>query len=109
MLVPHKHAAIIKAWADGACIEVRHTPDGMWRRGTNPAWSVHNEYRVKVDQKPDITLWAKMDAKAGSQTLFLTEIKTPMDNVRLTVDGETNLLKAVTLLDKDNRYIPLVV
>ena len=43
---PHKHAAIIKAWADGEEIEFL-TSCGVWcKAGSCPAW-VCDEYRIK--------------------------------------------------------------
>lgn len=46
---PHKHAELIKAWADGAEIEYRGLGIGSWHDTENkpPIWSVDNEYRVK--------------------------------------------------------------
>ena len=42
----HKHAAIIKAWADGEEIEFL-TSKGAWLEvGSCPAWS-YDEYRIK--------------------------------------------------------------
>ena len=45
---PHKHAEVIKAWADGASIEVR-IPEGSWALATLPSWNEHYEYRVKTE------------------------------------------------------------
>lgn len=44
---PHKHAEVIKAWADGATIQFREI-DGGWYDLTAqyPRWD-HPEYRVK--------------------------------------------------------------
>ena len=42
---PHKHAAVIKAWADGAQIQVLKT-NGQWQDLQNPLWNAE-EYRVK--------------------------------------------------------------
>jgi len=43
---PHKHATIIKAWADGEEIEFL-TSKGVWCEiGSCPSWS-HDEYRIK--------------------------------------------------------------
>ena len=43
---PHKHAELIKAWADGAEIDylIRNTE---WRTTTQPAWDQCTEYRIK--------------------------------------------------------------
>jgi hypothetical protein len=42
---PHKHADLIKAWADGAEIEWKDR-DGFWEVG-EPSWNVDSEYRIK--------------------------------------------------------------
>jgi hypothetical protein len=52
---PHKHAAVIKAWADGATIEWRDTSLTYvkdWRETCAPAWNPDYEYRVKPTPHP---------------------------------------------------------
>ena len=46
---PHKHAEVIKAWADGAEIEFRFSRDGLWKPCKNncPGWLEGTQYRVK--------------------------------------------------------------
>lgn len=45
---PHKHAALIKAWADGAIIQFKFG-NGDWRDciDNNPKWVEATEYRIK--------------------------------------------------------------
>lgn len=43
---PHKHAEIIKAWADGVEIEIRY-PGEQWFKSSNPTWDDKLEYRIK--------------------------------------------------------------
>ena len=43
-MTPHKHCEVIKAWAEGAEIQVKGS-DG-WE-DTTPLWHLHNEYRIK--------------------------------------------------------------
>lgn len=45
--IPHKHAEVIKAWADGAEIEYRSNGYTGWCDATTPNWAEHLEYRVK--------------------------------------------------------------
>lgn len=45
---PHKHAEVIKAWADGASIECFDKDDGDWAGLATPFfWSEYYEYRIK--------------------------------------------------------------
>lgn len=53
MNTPHKHAEVIKAWADGAKIEYRqpkHEPEN-WEYTPTPGWHNELEYRVKIEPK----------------------------------------------------------
>lgn len=53
MGIPHKHAAIIKAWADGATIQFRRSPC-VWETfhpKEQPHWLSNVEYRVKPEPK----------------------------------------------------------
>ena len=45
---PHKHAELIKAWADGAEIEINN-PFRGWVLAPNPSWHEENEYRIKPE------------------------------------------------------------
>lgn len=64
---PHKHAAIIKAWADGAEIEIQRDPPRRgWDDCHNPSWRSDRTYRVK----PEPHKWQKeMDAFAPGKTI----------------------------------------
>ena len=60
---PHKHAEVIKAWADGKEIEYK-TCDGDWRITDTPCWTQGREYRVKPHK------WQKeMDAFARGEEI----------------------------------------
>jgi hypothetical protein len=48
---PHKHAAVIKAWADGAKLQWKDD-NGHWNDTNQPAFYDHWEYRVKPEPKP---------------------------------------------------------
>lgn len=49
---PHKHAALIKEWADGATIEWTWPGDKNWSPidACSPSWDVNIEYRVKPEK-----------------------------------------------------------
>jgi hypothetical protein len=48
-MTPHKHAAIIKQWADGATIQRLHGSN--WWTTKAPEWNGDDEYRVKPKEK----------------------------------------------------------
>lgn len=52
----HKHADLIKAWADGAIIQ--HKNSGVWYDSVNnnPNWAWDYEYRIKPSPK-EFTFW----------------------------------------------------
>ena len=43
----HKHAELIKAWADGAEIQRLHL--GQWFDCKSPSWAEYYEYRIKPE------------------------------------------------------------
>jgi len=44
---PHKHAEVIKAWADGAEIETFMYTTEEWRKTEEPLWLEDRQYRIK--------------------------------------------------------------
>jgi hypothetical protein len=112
MLKPHKHAELIKAWADGAEIEYRDRCSNIQVNAWSPLppqgdWDEHPdfEYRIKPEPKPDVVeevsvyrnafwqfeLERKKDSRFKFQPIHLAEM-------RLTWDGETGKLKSVEVL-----------
>lgn len=57
----HKHAELIKAWADGAEIEVKHPSNQSWWDAKPPLWDLDYQYRLKPEEKKPVVrwLWAK--------------------------------------------------
>lgn len=52
MRTPHKHADVIKAWADGAQIQFRSEYSNGWEDCIHdPIWYDDTKYRVKPDVK----------------------------------------------------------
>ena len=53
---PHKHAELIKAWADGAEIEWAYATKGdgkkLWVVVDDPTWQESHEYRINLEPKP---------------------------------------------------------
>ena len=48
---PHVHAALIKAWADGAHIQRKFPMDSEWEDCESPSWTQTTEYRIKPEKK----------------------------------------------------------
>jgi hypothetical protein len=93
---PHKHAELIKAWADGHQIQI--FDHGTWldyRENDTPAWNPEYQYRIKPQEtRPDVVeelcLWF---ARGCVDRVALAE-----PNVRFTFDGETGKLKSAEVL-----------
>lgn len=103
--VPHKHADMIKAWADGANIQGRSEYFKDWRDVDAPEWYKDCEYRIKPEPKPDIIMYGQENnplthARSSESVMpcVLTYIQTRFDQVKYTFDGETGKLKNVEII-----------
>lgn len=99
MGAPHKHAEIIKAWADGAEVQMKVLP-GVWANVTFPDFS-GSEYRIKPEPKPDVIQSYHITKSQGHYETAgpvcpPKEYRNP--NIALTFDGETGKLKAAEVL-----------
>lgn len=80
MKQPHKHADLIKAWADGAEVEMW---DGeSWLPRESPYWNEAIVYRIKPEPKPDVV------------NMYDLRLR-----IRLTFDGDTCKLKNAEVLE----------
>lgn len=73
---PHKHAELIKAWADGADIEYRGVSYG-WYYAASPKWYVHDTYRIKpapVKSDKDIQI-EKLEQQAIDLAAAISKLK----------------------------------
>lgn len=100
MKTPHKHAELIKAWADGAEIQQQMT-DGSWIDKETPTWWRECFYRIKPEPKPDFVYYGQLDEPArGGYTLgscFTREYNTG-DKIKIVFDGSTGKLKSAEVL-----------
>lgn len=100
-MTPHKHADIIKAWADGAEIEYRTHAIIEWKQ-VFKGWSWDNalavEYRIKPQPKPDVVRWCWGTTYLGHENPFPEFGNGEKPNLKLTFDGETGKLKSAELL-----------
>ena len=90
---PHKHAELIKAWADGAEIEMKFMSggwlsfDGTWTEKDN------FYFRIKPEPKPDIV--KTIGLVIGYRGSLASVEK---DNLKLIYDGETGELKSAEVI-----------
>ena len=103
MKKPHRHAELIKAWADGAIIQEKYSFnewrvfDGYWQE--DEAYG----YRIKPEPKPDVVEHMsiyrnlirryEMDRSMGEPFEY-----SYVGNVQLTWDGTTGKLKSAEVL-----------
>lgn len=90
---PHKHAALIKAWADGAEIEYLDSEPSEWRTIISPVWHEDKYYRIKP--KPDVVMYGYAETKGICR---FSMYRVDKDNLKLTCDGDTGKLKAAEVL-----------
>ena len=90
---PHKHAELIKAWADGAEIECLVQPSNKWELREQPIWSVDATYRIKP--QPIVVEWLVAPKEV---TYFDHAVKCAKKNIRLTFDAETHELKSAEVI-----------
>lgn len=105
---PHKHADLIKAWADGAKIQLHVTWNDTWMdyKGNEvPAWNPEYEYRVKPEPKPDFidevsiyqNAYWKFESERNTDKTFKFQ-PIYLGELRLVWDGETGKLKSAEVL-----------
>ena len=99
---PHKHAELIKAWADGAEIEYRAVPGcGEWvyyPRQKHLIWDEIAEFRIKPEPKPDVVKFVSVKASEAGFHEWCNASPS-ISNLRLTFDGETGKLKKAEVLE----------
>lgn len=102
MSTPHKHAAVIKAWADGAKIQFRNAEPRTWidiAEGHQPLWALEMQYRVKPEPKPDVVRLQRVYYHETVGVMGRQGTSPEWEaNVEFTFDGETSKLKGVKLI-----------
>ena len=93
---PHKHAELIKAWADGAEIEFYSEQSKQWIFTAFPHWIPDEKFRIKPQPKPDVEYKTHIRWDKGWQLVDTTSTKSA--NLKLTLDSETGELKSAEVL-----------
>ena len=107
--VPHKHAALIKQWADGAAIQYKpHNNLHDWKDADESlgsiGWHTWCDYRIKPEPKPDVVVYQTLGLLPERQRVISyieTTHRFPTDNVMFIFDGETGALKDCQVLAKE--------
>ena len=94
----HKHAELIKKWADGAQIQVKYDE---WQDTDSPTWDEEFEYRIKPEEKSDFAVSANVVFKLGLNGDYLEFSKTGKHNIEFVFDGTTQKLKATRPFKND--------
>ena len=92
---PHKHAELIKAWADGAEIECKNS-DGTWFISEYPTWSDDCEYRIKPEPKPEpvkVTMYIYNNAHTGATWIDEIHPKQRVESIYSKYMGSIEVLK----------------
>jgi len=93
---PHKHAELIKAWADGAQIQCFDCNHGWKDLGEYFVWANDYQYRIKPEPKPDYVQYVFFHFNWGVN--ILKEYPFSEANLKLTFDGESCKLKSAEVL-----------
>jgi hypothetical protein len=98
MKKPHKHAELIKAWADGAEIEA-YAGSSSWVTIPSPEWYSDTKYRIKPEPKPDLVYYGvfSVNGLIAIDSCF-TKYHDEGDHIKVTFDGETGKLKSAEIL-----------
>lgn len=92
----HKHAALIRAWADGAKVQAFSRRHNRWMDSESPTWSPETEYRLK----PNDHVWE------AHLTYERNDVVAKMyghSNLRLTFDASSGQLIAAEVLNEPQK------
>ena len=96
---PHKHAELIKAWADGAKIQIASQVTFKWMDLEEPViWHESHKYRIKPEPKPDVVGYGYLTEEVYEGGFYLFADRSINSNFKAIFDCETRKLKGVELL-----------
>ena len=95
----HKHAKLIKAWADGAIIEAQAS-DGRWTHIPHPSWDDKLKYRIRPPAPDNSFLIKVIQYKNKRLKLaYRQEAKSPdfPADMRIVLDKDGKLMRVEQL------------
>jgi len=94
----HPHCDLIKAWADGATIEIQLS-SGHWNELERPSWLPSSIYRIKPEPKPDrIAYWVYSCGEMETYNTKQMLGSIYADQLKVVFDGQTGVIKSVEVL-----------
>lgn len=99
IMKPHKHAELIKAWADGAEIEISVSKGELWEDAQPNflVWNDEYQYRIKPEPKPDVVEEAYVMKRLNGE-VYVCQGFHELPNARFIWDGETGKLKSTEVI-----------
>ena len=95
----HKHAELIKAWADGAEIQFLSSVRGGWVDAPDPTWWTDTIYRIKPEPKPDVVFYGGLTNPNGYVDADWTPYHSSFcQNIKVIFDGETGEPKSAEVI-----------
>ena len=110
MSTPHKHAKVIKAWADGIIVQERIMRCGEWQEwkdvvNHNPTWWCDSCYQYRIKPKPDMISYGVFKIPKEMDHHFtmicydyIPKALSDHALVKLIYDGETGKLKSAEVV-----------
>ena len=102
---PHRHAELIKAWADGAEIEARTVYNHVgysdqWTPTFDPVWSNTNfEFRIKPKPRDNIVKFINVRLHYREKEICRWDLcDEQFANLKLVFDGDTGVIKESDVL-----------
>lgn len=71
-MTKHKHAEVIKAWADGAEIQAYINPDYGWQTVLMPTWAPDIQFRIKPKEPEPVVKYINVYEKHCAAYVYNT-------------------------------------
>ena len=97
---PHKHSELIKAWANGAEIQIKRDGHAHWEDIDHPIWRTDAIYRIKPETKPDFVLYTSVHSADRFSALVNNAYMgpDPLSNLKIVFDGDTGKPKSAEVI-----------
>ena len=109
MSVPHKHAEIIKAWADGYQVEAYNPERDSWISVVEPGWFNDIEYRVKpgvIEPRDPVVLTYDVQVEQDPFSDDLIDLRNYDDNYNLRLVFVNEKLVGAFVIEDDEDDLP---